>query len=118
MGPEALAGGPIGKLRDGDVIRIELDRKRLEGPVDLVGVGERRFGPEGGVVELAGRARRADLAPHPLLPDDTRLWAAMQAVSGGTWGGCVFDVEAIVRRFGRVGEGTSNRNGVARRRRR
>lgn len=99
VGPEALAGGPIGKLRDGDVIRIELDRKRLEGTVDLVGVGERRFGPDGGVVELARRARRADLAPHPLLPDDTRLWAAMQAVSGGTWGGCVFDVEAIVRRL-------------------
>jgi putative YjhG/YagF family dehydratase len=99
VGPEALAGGPIGKLRDGDVIRIELDRTRLEGTVDLVGVGERRFGAEAGAVELGGRSRREDLAPHPLLPADTRLWAALQAVSGGTWGGCVFDVDAIVARL-------------------
>ena len=28
---------------------------------------------------------------------DTRLWAALQEVSGGTWGGSVFDVDAILR---------------------
>src|SRR5206468_5183087 len=43
VGPEALAGGPIGKLRDGDTIRIAIDRKKLEGSVDLVGEGTRRF---------------------------------------------------------------------------
>jgi hypothetical protein len=30
------------------------------------------------------------------LPADTRLWAALQLAGGGTWGGCVFDVERIV----------------------
>src|SRR4051794_13958427 len=36
VGPEALAGGPIGRVRDGDRIRIEIDRNRLEGTIDLV----------------------------------------------------------------------------------
>ena len=97
VGPEALAGGPIGKVRDGDRIRIVIDRNRLEGSVDLVGEGQTEFGPEEGARVLAKRAPRPDLAPDPDLPADTRLWAALQAVSGGTWGGCVYDVEAIVK---------------------
>jgi xylonate dehydratase len=36
------------------------------------------------------------LAPHPKLPDDTKLWAALQALSGGTWGGCVYDADAVI----------------------
>jgi dihydroxyacid dehydratase/phosphogluconate dehydratase len=96
IGPEALAGGPIGKVRDGDRIQFVIDRDRLEGSVDLVGEGETLFGPEEGARVLAQRSPRPDLAPDPDLPDDTRLWAALQRVSGGTWGGCVFDVEAIV----------------------
>ncbi len=95
VGPEALAGGPIGKLRDGDRIRIVIDRNRLEGSVDLVGEGDVEFGPEEGARVLDRRPPRPDLAPDPALPADTRLWAALQAVSGGTWGGCVYDVEAI-----------------------
>jgi putative YjhG/YagF family dehydratase len=97
VGPEALAGGPIGKVRDGDRIRIVIDRNRLAGSVDLVGEGGTEFGPEEGARVLARRAPRPDLAPDPDLPADTRLWAALQAASGGTWGGCVYDVEAIVR---------------------
>src|SRR2546430_10335396 len=31
------------------------------------------------------RSPRPDLAADPDLPDDTRLWAALQHVSGGTW---------------------------------
>ena len=96
VGPEALAGGPIGKVRDGDIIEIVIDRNRLEGSVHLVGEGERRFGVEEGTRVLAGRAPRPDLAPDPQLPDDTRLWAALQRMGGGAWGGCVYDVEAIV----------------------
>jgi dihydroxyacid dehydratase/phosphogluconate dehydratase len=96
IGPEALAGGPIGKVRDGDRIQITVDRNRLEGSIDFVGEGDRLFGPEEGGRVLARRAPRPDLAPDPNLPDDTRLWAALQRVGGGTWGGCVFDVEAIV----------------------
>jgi putative YjhG/YagF family dehydratase len=100
VGPEALAGGPIGKLRDGDRIAITIDRNRLEGSVDLVGEGETILGPEEGSRVLARRCLRPDLAPDPALPDDTRLWAALQRVSGGTWGGCVFDVDAIVAKLG------------------
>jgi xylonate dehydratase len=97
VGPEALAGGPIGRVRDGDRIRIVVDRNRLEGSVDLVGEGEQEFGPDEGARVLAARPPRPDLAPDPELPADTRLWAALQQVGGGTWGGCVYDVDAIVR---------------------
>ena len=95
IGPEGLAGGPIGKLRDGDIIRIHIDRQRIEGSLDLVGEGERRFTPEAGAQVLAQRATREDLSPHAALPDDTRLWAALQLAGGGTWAGCVYDVDRI-----------------------
>jgi putative YjhG/YagF family dehydratase len=97
VGPEALAGGPIGRLRDGDRIRIVVDRNRLEGSVDLIGEGEREFGPEEGARVLAARPPRPDLAADPEIPADTRLWAALQQAGGGTWGGCVYDVDAIVK---------------------
>ena len=96
VGPEALAGGPIGKVLDGDLIQIVVDRNRLEGSVDLVGHAGAVFGPEEGTRVLAARPPRPDLAPDPDLPADTRLWAALQQVGGGTWGGCVYDVDAIV----------------------
>jgi xylonate dehydratase len=96
IGPEALAGGPIGKVLEGDRIQIIVDRKRLDGSVDLVGAGDTTFGPEEGTRVLARRAPRDDLAADLDLPLDTRLWAALQGVGGGTWGGCVYDVEAIV----------------------
>ena len=99
IGPEALAGGPIGKLREGDTIRITIDRARLEGSLDLVGAGGVEFGSMVGAEVLADRAPRPDLAPDPDLPDDTRLWAALQDVGGGTWGGCVVDVEAVLARL-------------------
>ncbi len=96
VGPEALAGGPIGKVRDGDRIRIVIDRKRLQGSVDLVGDAGREFGPEEGGRVLAARSPPPELSPDPQLPDETRLWAALQELGGGTWGGCVFDVERIL----------------------
>jgi dihydroxyacid dehydratase/phosphogluconate dehydratase len=97
VSPEALAGGPIGKLRDGDTIDIVVDRVNLHGTVDLVGEGGVVSGADAGTRILDGRAPRADLAADPLLPDDTRLWAALQDVSGGTWGGSVFDVDEILK---------------------
>jgi putative YjhG/YagF family dehydratase len=100
VSPEALAGGPIGKVLDGDLIEILVDRNRLEGSVNLIGSGGVVFGPEEGARLLASRPLRPDLAPDPDLPEDTRLWAALQAVSGGSWGGCVYDVEAILARLG------------------
>ena len=94
VSPEALAGGPIGKLLDGDLIEIIVDRNRLEGTVNLVTAGG---GAEGGSRILAQRGPRPDLAADPELPDDTRLWAALQDISGGTWGGSVYDTDEIVR---------------------
>ena len=96
IGPEALAGGPIGKLRDGDLISIEIDCHNLRGRIDLVGCEDEEFGAEEGQRALAERTLRPDLAPEAELPDDTKLWAALQNVGGGTWGGCVYDVDAIV----------------------
>jgi xylonate dehydratase len=96
IGPEGLAGGPIGKLRDGDIIRVVIDRKQNVGSIDLVGEGGRRFEPGEGAQILSRRPTRTDLAPNPALPDDTRLWAALQSVGGGAWSGCVYDVEKIV----------------------
>src|SRR5262245_37216557 len=99
VGPEALAGGPIGKLREGDRVRIVIDTRKLEGSVDFVGEGDRRFTPDDGAKILAARPSRTDIRPHPSLPEDTRLWAAMQQAGGGTWGGCVYDVDSIVERL-------------------
>jgi dihydroxyacid dehydratase/phosphogluconate dehydratase len=96
VSPEALAGGPIGRLRDGDVIRIVVDRVHLEGSLDLVGVDGIELRPEEGARVLAGRSAHPALSPDPDLPDDTRLWAALQVVGGGTWGGCVFDTDGII----------------------
>jgi putative YjhG/YagF family dehydratase len=95
IGPEALAGGPIGKVLEDDVIGICIDTKKNHASVDLVGEGGRRFTTEEGAKVLAGRESRKDLAPNAALPEDTRLWAALQAASGGTWGGCVYDSKRI-----------------------
>ena len=96
IGPEGLAGGPIGKILDGDIIRIIIDRNRCEGTLDLIGENQKRFTPEEGIQILSRRAPRKDLAANAALPDDTRLWAALQQASGGTWRGCVYDVEKIL----------------------
>jgi len=100
VGPEALAGGPLGKLRDGDTIQIVIDCLHLSGRIDFIGEGGRRFDPHEGVRILAARPLHPELGPHPGLPDDTRLWAALQNVSGGTWGGCVYDVDQIIEKLG------------------
>jgi putative YjhG/YagF family dehydratase len=103
VSPEALAGGPIGRLRDGDVIEIVIDRNRLEGSVNVVGV------------DLEARTPHPGLAPDPLLPEDTRLWAALQQASGGSWGGCVYDVDRIVKLLeaGRRALGEAGAEGVS-----
>ena len=91
--PEALAGGPLGKIQEGDLIEIVIDCVNLEGSINLVNGGS----AEEGSRILAARPLRGDLAPDPALPPETRLWAALQDASGGTWGGCVFDTEAILQ---------------------
>jgi putative YjhG/YagF family dehydratase len=96
IGPEGLAGGPVGKILEGDTIRIHIDLKRIEGTVDFVGENQSRFTPEEGIKILSRRATRKDLSPNPALPDDTRLWANLQLAGGGTWRGCVYDVDRIL----------------------
>jgi xylonate dehydratase len=96
VSPEALAGGPVGKVLEGDLIEIVIDRSGLTGTVDLVGDTSGEFGAEEGARRLAARELRADLRAHPNLPEDTRLWAALVDASGGVWGGCVYDTEKIV----------------------
>ena len=99
VSPEALAGGPLGKVRDGDMIEIIIDRANLQGSVNFVGEGSERFSASEGEIRLAQRASRDDLAPHRGLPDDTRIWAALIEASGGVWGGCVYDADTIVQKL-------------------
>jgi putative YjhG/YagF family dehydratase len=105
VSPEALTGGPIGKLRDGDRIRIVIDRNQLEGSVNLIGDANGPFSPSDseaqarGTQVLAERLQRPDLAPDPQLPADTRLWALLQQASGGVWAGCVYDEEKIAAKL-------------------
>jgi dihydroxyacid dehydratase/phosphogluconate dehydratase len=88
--PEAAAGGPLGRLRDGDPIRILIDTRNLTGSIDVL-------------VEphvLSSRPVHPDLGDRfGELPDDTRLWAALQGLSGGSWGGCVYDTDSIIARI-------------------
>ena len=91
VSPEAFAGGPIGKLRDGDRIRVRIDCNQLEGTVDYLGEVE----------ELRSRDAHPSLRHHPDLSNDTRIWAALQNLSGGSWGGCVYDVDSILKAIDR-----------------
>src|SRR5262249_53403513 len=102
VGPEALAGGPIGRVLEGDLVRIVVDRNRLEGSVDLVGHGEQLFGPEEGTRVLAGRAPRPAVAPCARRAEACRPWALPPPAGGGTWGGCVYDVDSIAAALGRA----------------
>ena len=96
MGPEALAGGPIGKLRDGDEIEIVIDRNTLEGRINLVATDGRELTPPEAERLLSQRTPHPDLHAHEKLPDDSRLWAALQKAGGGVWSGCIYDVDRIV----------------------
>ena len=96
VSPEALAGGPIGKLRDNDIIEIAVDRLTPTGSVNFIGTADNPLTPEEGARELAVRQTHPDLHAHDFLPDDTRLWAALQSVSGGTWKGCIYDTDKII----------------------
>ena len=99
IGPEGLCGGPIGRVQDDDWIEIRIDRNSGTGHIDLIGHGSEKSDRTWGDKALAGRKQDASISPHPELPDDTRLWAALQNASGGTWGGCVYDVEEILKRL-------------------
>ena len=108
ISPEALAGGPIGKIRDGDIIRIEIDRLNLRGRIDFIGRPQEKCNLENASQKLHERETNPEIAPDKRLPADTKLWAAMQNVSGGTWGGCVYDSEKIMDLLAR-GQETINK---------
>jgi len=113
ISPEALAGGPIGRVLEGDTIQIVVDRGALHGTVDLIGERDERFSADEGRQRLEARAPRGDLAPHPALPDDTRLWAALIQASGGVWGGCVYDADAILAQLARGASKNSKHENIA-----
>jgi xylonate dehydratase len=95
VSPEALEGGPIGKLVDGDLVRIVVDTRHLEASVELVGHGEEAWTAEEAAAVLEERPTNPAVRPDEALPADTALWASLQSASGGLWGGCVYDVESI-----------------------
>ncbi len=99
VGPEALAGGPISKVRDGDTIEIVVDRNSLSGSVNLIAADADTL--------LSSREPHPSLRPHEGLPEDTRLWAALQQFGGGTWGGCVYDADAIIKALDSVAKNDS-----------
>jgi len=102
ISPEALAGGPIGKVREGDTIHITVNRTTLSASVDLIGEDGETFSAEEGARRLARRSLRDDLHPHPAMTNDTRLWAALVQASGGVWGGCVYDADAVINQLARA----------------
>ena len=110
ISPEALAGGPVGRLVDGDVIEIVVNRGTHEGSVNLIGAAGESFTADEGALRLAARPARSDLAAHAEMPDDTRLWAALSQASGGVWGGCVYDVDAIIAQLARGAKENGHRD--------
>ncbi len=71
--PEAAQGGPIGALRDGDWIEVDVDAKTI----DMVGDGERRFAPEEGAKILAQR-----LIDDPPVPPEKNDWPLLRLYTG------------------------------------
>ncbi len=81
---------------DEDVIEIIVDTNKLEGSINFIGTENNKLSYEEAAKVLEAREPNPRLRPDEDLPDDTRLWAALQSISGGTWGGCVYDVDKII----------------------
>ena len=79
------------------MIEIIVDRNNLEGSINLVGADGYRFGADVGTKVLMSRPLREDLHADAELPEETKLWAALQDIGGGAWGGCVYETEKILR---------------------
>jgi dihydroxyacid dehydratase/phosphogluconate dehydratase len=100
IGPEARAGGPIGKIKEGDIIEIKIDTIGLTGCVNLIGEArtpKTQRSPAKGSQILASRHIPAHLlGPNPELHPDVRLWAVMQ---NGVWKGCINDRDDLIKRL-------------------
>jgi putative YjhG/YagF family dehydratase len=100
IGPEACENGPISRLQDGDWIQIRVSRVNGSGSIDLVGEasvpeGSSDLSPERGARILSQRLPFIPQGPNTSLPNEIQNWAMQVAVSGGTWGGCVYDPAAL-----------------------
>jgi putative YjhG/YagF family dehydratase len=116
VSPEALEGGPIGKLVDGDRIRIVVDTRNLEASLDLVGHEGEEWTADEAALALEERPVNPAVEPDAELPADTAVWARLQSVSGGLWGGCVYDHEAILEALGAAPQAVSAGSSGSRRR--
>ena len=97
ISPEALANGPIGRIEDKDLIEIIIDTRLLSGSINFVGTEKKKLSPDQASQVLNSRSSNPQLDCDPRLHADTKLWAALQNVSGGSWGGSVFDTEKIIQ---------------------
>ena len=102
IGPEALAGGPVGKLQNGDVIEVSINGITLKGSIDVIGskdTPESDLSVDTGNKLLSERGPRTDLQPDAQLPQSVRMWAALQQTGGGVWGGCVPDIDIVCKKL-------------------
>ena len=97
VSPEALANGPIGRIEDEDLIEIIIDTRLLSGSINFVGTEKKKLSPDQASEVLNSRSSNPQLDCDPRLHADTKLWAALQNVSGGSWSGSVFDTEKIIQ---------------------
>ncbi|WP_404456460.1 YjhG/YagF family D-xylonate dehydratase [Virgibacillus necropolis] len=111
IGPEGLANGPIGKLQTGDIIEVRIDATNLTGHLHFLGTKEKEVSPDEGSQILNRRQQNKQIKPSPNLPDDTRLWAELQKVSGGTWKGSIYDVDRIIKVL-KAGEEALSKNPI------
>ncbi len=68
IGPEALAGGPLCKVRENDLISLHINRLSMDGKIDFVGTNDRHLSPEEGAVVLASGTPIPALPPTPACP--------------------------------------------------
>ena len=91
VSPEALEGGPIGKVVDGDLVRIVVDTRNLEASVELVGHGDEAWTAEEAAAVLeerptnpAIRAGRRPAGRHRALGDACSRSAAACGAAAST----------------------------------
>ena len=84
-------------------VKLQLDTgldlmcvRHLRGEINFIGTASEKLSPKEAGRVLSNREPHPGLRPNESLPDDTRLWAALQNASGGIWSGCIYDVDKII----------------------